>query len=107
MLRILIADDEKAARYGLAKALAQGGYQLLEAADVRATLEAIRTGLPDLVFLDLTMPDGDGRQVLRELTAGGPACEVVVVTANDDLAAAVECMRLGAADYLTKPYEIE
>ena len=106
-LRILIADDEKAARFGLAKALAQGGYHLLEAADVRSTLEAIRTGLPDLVFLDLTMPDGDGRQMLRELGDAGPGCEVVVVTANDEVAAAVECMRLGAADYLTKPYEVE
>ena len=71
-LRILIADDEKAARFGLVKALAQGGYHLAEAADVRATLDAIRTGLPDLVFLDLTMPDGDGRDVLRDLGGAPP-----------------------------------
>jgi DNA-binding NtrC family response regulator len=107
-LRILIADDEKAARFGMAKALARGGYVLLESADVASTLDAIRTGLPDLVFLDLTMPDGDARCVLRELAAGaGPACEIVVVTAHDDVQSAVECLRLGAADYLTKPYEIE
>ncbi len=105
-LRILIADDEKAARYGLAKALAREGHHLDEAGDVAATRHAIRALLPDLVFLDLRMPDGDGRDVLRDF-ADGPPCEVVVVTAQDDLATAVECMRLGASDYLTKPYEIE
>ncbi len=105
-LRILIADDEKPARFGMAKALAHGGYHLLESADVRSTIETIRANLPDLVFLDLTMPDGDGRAVLREL-AGKPPCEIVVVTAHDDVQTAVECLRLGAADYLTKPYEID
>lgn len=105
-LRILIADDEKAARFGLAKALAQGNYDVLEASDVASTCAMIRQALPDLVFLDLRMPDGDGRAVLRQ-AAEGPPCEIVVVTAQDDLATAVECMRLGAADYLTKPYEVE
>jgi DNA-binding NtrC family response regulator len=105
-LRILVADDEKAARYGLAKALARDGYHLLEAADIAATREALRGGLPDLVFLDLRMPDGDGRDILRELSAR-PSCEIVVLTAQDDLGTAVECMRLGATDYLTKPYELE
>ena len=104
-LRILIADDEKAARFGMARALAQGGFDIIESADGPATLEAIRTRLPDLVFLDLTMPGCDGQQVLRDLWP--PACEIVVVTANDSVQAAVDCMRLGAADYITKPYEVE
>src|SRR5438093_10468353 len=52
------------------------------------------------------MPDGDGRSVLRAL-GGRMPCEIVVVTADDSIAAAVECMRLGAADYITKPFEIE
>jgi DNA-binding NtrC family response regulator len=106
-LRILIADDEKAARFGMAKALAHSGYELLEATDIQSTLQALRSALPDLVFLDLTMPDGDGRTVLRERAQQKQECEVIVVTAHDDLPAAVECMRLGAADYLTKPYEVE
>jgi DNA-binding NtrC family response regulator len=104
-LRILIADDERAARFGMARALA--GYEVTEAADGALALEAIRSGLPDLVFLDLTMPGLDGQGVLRALAAGSPACEVVVVTANDRIQAAVECMRLGAADYITKPFEVE
>jgi len=106
-LKILIGDDEKAARFGMAKALAQGGYHILEAADGRAALETIRTALPDLVFLDLTMPELDGQGVLRALAGSGLSTEIVVVTANDSLQAAVECMKLGAADYITKPFEVE
>jgi DNA-binding NtrC family response regulator len=106
-IKILIADDERAARFGMAKALAQGGYQVIEAADGRAALDAIRTGLPDLVFLDLNMPGLDGQGVLRELAGSAAGCDIVVVTANDTIQAAVECMKLGAADYITKPYEVE
>lgn len=105
-LRILVVEDEKAARYGLVKALAQGGYQVMESTDLASTRDALRTGLPDLVFLDLRLPDGDGRAVLRD-EARPLGCEIVVVTAQDDLASAVECMQLGAADYVTKPYEVE
>src|SRR5579872_3625956 len=103
-LRILIADDERAARFGMARALAQGGYQISEAADGQAALEAIRAGSADLVFLDLTMPELDGQGVLRELAGNYPACEIVVVTANDSIQAAVDCMKLGAADFITKPF---
>jgi DNA-binding NtrC family response regulator len=106
-LKILIADDERAARFGMAKALAQGGYQIVEAADGREALTAIRTGLPDLVFLDLNMPGLDGQGVLRELAGSGIGSDIVVVTANDTIHSAVECMKLGAADYITKPYEVE
>ncbi len=106
-LRILIADDEPAARYGMAKALAAGGYEILEAADGRAALEVIRSQAPDLVFLDLAMPALDGQGVLRELQGSAGSSEIIVVTANDSIATAVECVRLGAADYVTKPFEVE
>ena len=106
-LKILIADDEQAARFGMARALSQPGYQIIEAADGPAALEAIRTGFPDLVFLDLNMPGLDGRGVLKELATNKPPCEIVVVTANDTVQAAIECMKLGATDYITKPFEVE
>ncbi len=110
-LRVLIADDEPAARHGMLRALQATGCELLEAADGDAALQSIRDHIPELVFLDLTMPTRDGLSVLREF-AGEPSshranCEIIVVTANDQVSIAVECMRLGAADYLTKPYEVE
>jgi DNA-binding NtrC family response regulator len=106
-LRILIADDEKAARHGMTRALASAGYELLEAADGAEALGVIRSGTADLAFLDLNMPGLDGVSVLRELGPKRGPCEIIVVTANDSIATAVECMRHGAADYITKPFEIE
>ncbi len=106
-LHILIADDEKAARHGLSRALASAAYELHEAVDGHEALAAIRSGVPDLVFLDLNMPGLDGLSMLRELGPARGRCEIVVVTANDAIATAVECMRQGAADYITKPFEIE
>lgn len=110
-LRVLIADDEQAARHGMQRALKVAGCELLEASDGEAALVAIRDLAPDLVFLDLNMPGRDGLSVLRELSntasSSRPPCEIIVVTANDQVGIAVECMRLGAADYLMKPYEVE
>lgn len=106
-LHILIVDDEKPARYGMNRALAKPEYDIQEAADGQSALAVIRSGFPDLVFLDLNMPGMDGLGVLRELGGDRGRCEIIVVTANDRVATAVECMRLGAADYINKPYEIE
>jgi DNA-binding NtrC family response regulator len=105
--RILIADDEQAARYAMKRALESTSYDVEEASDGQAALEAIQTGSYDLVFLDLSMPKLEGREVLRQL--GGMmhhAIEIIVVTAEDDVPTAVECIQLGAADYITKPYEV-
>ncbi len=106
-LRVLIADDEKAARHGMTRALASAGYDLLETADGNEALAVIRSDLADLAFLDLNMPGLDGVSVLRQLGPIRGQCEIVVVTANDSLPTAVECMRHGASDYITKPFEIE
>jgi DNA-binding NtrC family response regulator len=106
-LHILIADDEQPARYGMANALAHADYTILEAADGQQALDAMRAGQVNLVFLDLNMPVLNGQAVLRELGSATGGVEIVVITANDSVAAAVECVRCGAADYLTKPYEID
>jgi DNA-binding NtrC family response regulator len=105
-LNILVADDERPARHGMVKALAHADYEIAEADDGRAALEAIRGGAFDLVFLDLNMPRLDGRGVLRELAGAARLPEIIVVTANDSVQSAVECLRAGAADYIAKPYEI-
>ena len=105
---ILIADDESAARFGLRRALERDDCRVVEAKDGEDALRAIRAERPDLVLLDLSMPRLDGRGVLQALKddADRPR-EIVVVTAEDDVAIAVDCIRLGATDYVTKPYEIE
>lgn len=108
-MKILIVDDEPAARYGMAKALRSETRLILEAEEGAAALKQIREHAPDLVFLDLNMPERNGMYVLQELQKDG-SCEtpeIIVVTANDGVSHAVECIRTGATDFITKPYDVE
>lgn len=106
-LTILIADDEPAARYGMVRALNKvEDCEISEAGNGREALEQIRQQNPDLVFLDLNMPELGGEAVLKELGDDFNG-EIIIVSANDTLESAVQCMRLGATDYLSKPFEVE
>jgi DNA-binding NtrC family response regulator len=108
-MKILIADDDFSARYALRKTLLSSNRTLLEAENGQQALDLILNDAVDLVFLDLNMPVLDGKGVLAELQRQ-PAPyipEIIVVTANDTVSDAVECIRLGATDYITKPYEID
>lgn len=108
-MKILIVDDEPAARYGMTKALRSDDRLLLEADDGGEALNQIRQQCPDLVFLDLNMPDRDGLFVLQELQNDSSTAipEIIVVTANDGVDTAVECIRCGATDFITKPFDVE
>ncbi len=108
-MKILVIDDESAARYGMVKALRGDDRVLLEAEDGRQALEQIHDQNPDLIFLDLNMPVLDGLGVLQTLqaTPAGSLPEIIIVTANDSVDRAVECIRRGASDFLTKPYEVD
>ena len=107
--RILVCDDEPVARRGAARALGSEAYDFLECADGReclAALERPRHGV-DLVLLDLRMPGMDGMTTLAHLTALPAPPPVVVVTADSTLRTAIEAVKAGAVDYLSKPYEID
>lgn len=106
-LLLLIVDDEAPARHGMVRALRREGWTIAEAENGRLAVDLIRARRPDLVFLDLNMPELDGLGVLRELGPATQTTDIVVLTANDRVSAAVECVRLGAADFLTKPFELE
>jgi DNA-binding NtrC family response regulator len=111
-LRILIVDDEAPSRVALSRALRRPGYEIVEAEHGAAALEMLQSQSIDLMFLDLNMPVLTGTEVLRQWSSlrqnsHSPTVEVIVLTANDRVQAAVECMQLGADDYLAKPYEIE
>ncbi len=108
-MKILIVDDEDAARYAMAKALRAEGREILEASNGEVALQSIREQQPDLVFLDLNMPVRDGLSVLSELQVDATVAqlEIIVVTANESVAQAIECIRRGATDFLTKPYDLE
>jgi DNA-binding NtrC family response regulator len=106
-LQILLVDDEPAARTGMRRALKRESWTISECGDGREAVKQIRELRPDLVFLDINMPELDGMGVLQELGPAVHQTEIVVVTANDRISLAVDCMRLGATDFLTKPFEIE
>lgn len=108
-MKILVVDDESAARYGMMKALRSDSRTLLEAEDGEQALELISTHAPDLIFLDLNMPVMDGIAVLETLQqkCHGDLPEIIVVTAHESVDRAVTCIRCGAADFITKPYDVD
>jgi DNA-binding NtrC family response regulator len=103
---ILIVDDEPAARYGLRRAL-ESKYRIAEADSAEAARAALQTEKPDLVLLDVILPGMDGLSFLQLIREQGSSVPVLVVSALDAAKTAVEALRLGAADYLVKGFELD
>jgi DNA-binding NtrC family response regulator len=106
MKTILIVDDEPAARYGLRRAL-ESKYRIAEADSAEAARAAIDTEKPDLVLLDVVLPGLDGVSFLKSLRDQGNEVPVLMVSALDTAKSAVEALRVGAADYLVKGFELD
>ncbi len=107
--RILVCDDEAAARRGVVRALGDADHDFIECADGRAclaVLERPRHGV-DLILLDLRMPGMDGMTTLAHVTALPHPPPVVVITADASLRTAIDAVKAGAVDYLSKPFEID
>ncbi|HVU04983.1 MAG TPA: sigma-54 dependent transcriptional regulator [Polyangiaceae bacterium] len=105
--RLLVVDDDASCRRLIRAIFNAEGFEVLEAEDTRSGLERAEKEAPDVVLLDLLMPDGDGLSALERLKATGADCAVLMLTAEHDVKAAVAATRLGAYDYLTKPVDQE
>ena len=105
--RILIVDDEANARSALAELLRDEGYTVETAADGFKALPKLEDFSPDLVLTDLRMPGMDGMELMPRIWEGDPERVVVVMTAHGSVDTAVTAMRKGAADYLTKPINVD
>jgi DNA-binding NtrC family response regulator len=105
--RILIVDDEANARSALAELLREEGYEVETAADAFKALGKMAAFSPHLVLTDLKMPGMDGIELIGKLGEAGQSPAVVVMTAYGAIDTAVEAMRAGAADYLTKPVHFD
>jgi two-component system OmpR family response regulator len=103
---ILVIDDEPAISSPLAGALSRAGYVVDTAATGADGLRRAAAGGYDLVLLDLMIPDLDGRTVLRRLLAARPGQVVLVLSCLADVDYKVECLELGAQDYITKPFAL-
>ena len=104
---ILVADDDATIRTNLALLLESEGYQVLEAADGLRADEAFESPAVALVLLDLKMPGQDGMEMLRDHQDRLEETPVIVITALGGSAAAIEAMKLGAYDYITKPFDLD
>jgi DNA-binding NtrC family response regulator len=104
----MIVDDEEAARYGMRRALSTFGYNITEAHSAEAARALIKQQQPDLLMLDVNLPGMSGLEFLRELKSeNGNGPLVIIVTAHGSERLAVEAVKTGAYDYLSKPFELE
>jgi DNA-binding NtrC family response regulator len=104
---ILVVDDEKNIREGLAESLRLDGYAVKTAADGAEGLKAVETGEIDLVITDLKMPALSGSDLLRTVSGRYPGLPVIVLTGHGTIEDAVDAMRYGAFDFLTKPVNLD
>lgn len=104
MSRVLVVEDQADLAYGLRNNLELEGHRVRVATDGPAGLELARRWHPDLVLLDLMLPGTDGFRVLRSLRKEGLEMPVLILTARGEEADKVRGLRLGADDYVTKPF---
>jgi len=105
--RVLIADDEKNMRWVLRQALEGEGHEVAEAVDGKEALAAVADQEPDVMILDHKMPAPDGMEVLRRIRARDQQFPIIMLTAHGNVQTAVEAMKAGASEYLTKPFDLE
>jgi putative two-component system response regulator len=104
---ILLVEDETPIRHFLKRTLSAGGYQCREAANTGEALVELENNDFGLVILDIRMPGKSGIEFLPEIKSGYPDTAVIMATASTDIDTAVQCMKQGAYDYITKPFNNE
>jgi len=104
--RVLIVDDERPTRFLMERELPRAGFQVTPAESGEEALERLREREFDVVLLDLKMPGMGGMEALRRIRESGATAEVVVLTGHPDVSTAIDAMKLGAYDYLTKPFKL-
>lgn len=104
---IIVVEDEKILRISLTDALKAEGYTVLAVADGDAALEAIDNGDFAVVITDIRLPGASGMDILRKSLCESPATPVIIMTAYGSIKDAVEAMRFGAFDYITKPFDLD
>jgi DNA-binding NtrC family response regulator len=104
--RILVVDDEEALRTVLSTELSSEGYEVSAASDGGEAIEMVKGNDYDLVLLDIKMPNVDGFEVLKFVKGTKPDIKVIMLTGFADLKNAIESKRLGAEDFVSKPYDL-
>ena len=105
--RLLVVEDDDAMRDLLCEELAEAGFEVTPARNGREGVERVRGAPFDLVITDLRMPEVDGFDLIRDVTATPHAPHIVMITAFGSIETAIKAVKLGAYDYITKPFELE
>ena len=108
MAKILIVDDSRTSRKVLRGILEEGGHEVVdEAVNGQEGVQKFQSCKPDIVTLDITMPVLDGMEALKMIKALKPDMKVVMVTAAGQKSKMIDCIKLGANEFLTKPFDKE
>jgi two-component system OmpR family response regulator len=105
--RLLVVEDEEMILELLSGSLRFAGFDVVTAVSGAEALRAVQASRPDLVLLDVMLPDGDGFEVVRRMRSSGPDVPVIFVTARDGVRERVAGLALGADDYVTKPFSLD
>ena len=105
-IKVLVAEDEVHLGQILSNFLGGRGYAVHTVTDGRAALEALRAEAYDVALLDIVMPELDGLEVLKQVRADADPPEVIIITGNGTIETAISAMKLGAYDYMAKPYRM-
>jgi DNA-binding response OmpR family regulator len=105
--KILVVDDEPEVRQLMEHFLTERGYDVRIAENGRLALVTLHTFTPDVVLLDMHMPEMDGLETLRRLVVRSPSLPVIMITVNEDIETTARLLQLGAADYVPKPFNLE
>ncbi|HKO16056.1 MAG TPA: sigma-54 dependent transcriptional regulator [Gemmatimonadaceae bacterium] len=105
-IRVLVAEDEENLGQILSSFLGGRGHQVATVTDGRAALEALRAEAYDVALLDIVMPELDGLEVLRQVREEPDSPEIIIITGNGTIETAISAMKLGAYDYMSKPYRM-
>lgn len=106
-MRVLVVEDDQALGMFLQRGLSVEGHDAQWVGDGEAAVEKSRSWKPDLVVLDLGLPQRDGREVLAVVAAESPSSSVMVVTGRGDVEERVRCLNMGADDFLVKPFSFQ
>lgn len=105
MAKILIVDDAEFLRMRISKMLVGDGYEVVEAENGAMAVESYKANKPDLVLMDITMPEMDGLTALRHIKAYDQKAKVVMLTALGQESVVLEAIKSGARDFVVKPFE--
>lgn len=106
-MKILLVEDDFALAMGTEYALQAEGYEVVKAGNVEAARTAIDNDKPDLVLLDVMLPDGNGYELCKDIRSHGNMVPIIFLTAVGEEANIVQGLELGADDYVTKPYRVK